>query len=87
MAAVSQKVKRPGKLERYIPGISKKILNERLRKLCEFGLLQRTEYSGLPARVEYDLTPTGVRLAAILDEIRDLSEDHNRNRGQNAAPK
>ena len=33
MAAVSQGVKRPGKLERFIPGISKKILNERLRKL------------------------------------------------------
>lgn len=78
MAAVSQDVKRPGKLERYIPGISKKVLNERLRKLCDFGLLRRTEYSGLPARVEYDLTPTGTRLAAILEDIRDLSEDHHR---------
>jgi len=86
LAAVSQGVKRPGKLERYIPGISKKILNERLRKLCDFRLLERTEFSGLPARVDYDLTPTGVRLVAILEQIRDLSEDHHRNREQGPGP-
>lgn len=76
IAAVSQGVKRPGKLERYIPGISTKVLNERLRKLVAFGLLRRTEFSGLPARVDYDLTAAGAKLAALLQQIRDLNQQH-----------
>lgn len=77
VAAVSQGIKRPGELERYIPGISTKVLNERLRKLGDFGILSRTEYPGLPARVDYDLTETGAKLAAILEQVRQLNLDHS----------
>lgn len=73
VAAVSQGVKRPGELERFIPGISAKVLAERLRKLTAFGMLRRTEYAGLPARVEYDLTPLGMGLAGILAQLRELN--------------
>jgi DNA-binding HxlR family transcriptional regulator len=77
VAAVAQGVKRPGELERYIPGISTKVLNERLRKLLAFGLLQRTEQSRLPARVDYDLTEAGQKLAAILEQVRALNNQHS----------
>lgn len=73
LAAVSQGVKRPGELERYIPGISTKVLSERLRKLTAFGMLSRTEYPGLPARVEYDLTALGTGFSEILAQLRDLN--------------
>lgn len=73
VAAVSQGVRRPGELERYIPGISTKVLGERLRKLTAFGVLHRTEHPGLPARVEYSLTPLGEGLAGILAQVRDLN--------------
>lgn len=73
IAAVSQGVKRPGELERYIPGISTKVLSERLRKLTAFGLLQRTEHSGLPARVDYDLTSMGEKMVGILAQLRELN--------------
>ncbi|RYD19871.1 MAG: transcriptional regulator [Verrucomicrobiaceae bacterium] len=76
VAAVEQDVKRPGELERFIPGISTKVLNERLRKLVEFGVLSRTEHPGLPARVDYDLTDSGRKLAAILEQVRKLNLDH-----------
>ena len=76
VAAVAQGVKRPGELERFIPGISKKVLNERLRKLVDFGVLTRTEHSGLPARVDYDLTEAGTKLAALLEQVRQLNLDH-----------
>lgn len=76
MAAVSQNVKRPGELERFIPGISTKVLNERLRKLVDFGVLIRTEYPGLPARVDYDLTDAGNKLVAILEQVRQMNLDH-----------
>lgn len=76
VAAVSQGVTRPGELERYIPGISTKVLNERLRKLLDFGVLARQQQEGLPARVDYTLTDAGQRLAALLEQVRQLNLDH-----------
>lgn len=76
VAAVAQGVCRPGALERFVPGISTKVLNERLRKLVAFGVLTRFEHPGLPARVEYTLTDSGRKLAALLDQVRQLNLDH-----------
>lgn len=76
VASISRGVTRPGELERYLPGISTKILNERLRKLLAYGVISRTEHPGLPARVEYSLTQSGEKLAAILDQLRDLNAEH-----------
>lgn len=76
VAAVAGGTKRPGELERYIPGISTKVLNERLRKLLEFGVLVRTVHAGLPAHVEYDLTEAGVKLAGLLEQVRLLNLEH-----------
>lgn len=72
MAAIGEGVHRPGELERYIPGISKKVLMERLRKLLDFGMISRKEFPGPVARVEYALTPNGEKLSRIIREIRDL---------------
>lgn len=76
VAAIARGVQRPGELERFIPGISAKVLNERLRKLLDYNLITRTEHAGLPARVDYELTATGEKLAAIIDQLRELNEDH-----------
>jgi DNA-binding HxlR family transcriptional regulator len=76
VAAIGEGVRRPGELERYIPGISKKILNERLRKLRDFGIIDRREFSGTVAHVEYHLTATGEKLRALLEQIRDLNQNH-----------
>ncbi len=76
LAAIARGVTRPGRLERFIPGISTKVLNERFRKLLEFGLITRTEIPGRVMHVEYALTPTGRQLAAIIEQIRDLDEEH-----------
>ena len=77
VAAIASGVRRPGELERHIPGISTKVLNERLRKLLTFGLITRKEFSGLPARVDYHLTPTGKKLAKILTQLHDLNDAHS----------
>ncbi|HAV62708.1 MAG TPA: transcriptional regulator [Verrucomicrobiales bacterium] len=76
VAAIGAGVRRPGELQRHIPGISTKVLNERLRKLLAFGLITREEFSGLPARVDYHLTPTGVKLAKILAQLHELNDEH-----------
>jgi DNA-binding HxlR family transcriptional regulator len=78
LAAIGRGVTRPGQLERFIPGISTKVLNERLRKLLDYRLVVRREFPGRILRVEYALTATGRKLSAIIDQIRDLDESHAR---------
>ncbi len=65
-------VNRPGALEREIEGISKKVLAERLRKLSNYGLLNKKVFPEVPPRTEYSLTGKGRRLVEILGAIRTL---------------
>jgi DNA-binding HxlR family transcriptional regulator len=76
VAAIGRGVARPGQLERFIPGISTKMLNERLRKLLDYGVIRRTEFSGKVLRVEYQLSTTGRKLKGIIEQLRDLDEEH-----------
>ncbi len=76
LAAIARGVTRPGRLERFIPGISTKVLNERLRKLLDYRLITRSEIPGRTLHVEYRLTGTGDKLAAIIEQISDLDEAH-----------
>ncbi len=79
LAAIGRGVVRPGQLERFIPGISTKVLNERLRKLLDYRLIARREFPGKILRVEYGLTTNGRKLSAIIEQIRDLDEAHAQN--------
>ena len=72
LAAIRSGVHRPGELERACAGISAKVLNERLRKMLRFGILERESFGEIPPRVEYRLTPLGKRFVRLLDDIDDL---------------
>jgi len=76
VGALQRGVNRPGKLERYIPGISTKVLTERLRKLLDYGLITREEHVGTVLHVEYSLTPTGKKLAGIIEQLHVLEAEH-----------
>ncbi|MDX2185496.1 MAG: helix-turn-helix domain-containing protein [Opitutaceae bacterium] len=77
VGALQRGITRPGKLERYIPGISTKVLTERLRRLQEYGLVTREDRSeAATLHVEYQLTPNGVRLAAIIEQLHALQAEH-----------
>ena len=76
LAAIGRGVQRPGQLERFIPGISTKVLNERLRKLTDYRLITRAVVPGKVSRTEYSLTTTGSKLLVIIESIRDLDEEH-----------
>jgi DNA-binding HxlR family transcriptional regulator len=78
VGALQRGVNRPGKLERYIPGISTKVLTERLRKLLDYGIVTREEHAGAVQHVEYTLTPTGRKLAGIIEQLHDLEDDHRK---------
>lgn len=72
LKAVADNITRPGKLERHIDGISKKVLSERLRKLTDYGLLQKHTYAEVPPRTEYSLTENGKKLISIIEQVKAL---------------
>lgn len=77
LGLVRQGVRRPGAMEHAIPGLSKKVLNERLRKLVRFGVLEREAYPEVPPRVEYRLTTFGKRFNSVIAHIAALEEERS----------
>jgi len=61
-----------GALKRAIPGISKKMLTERLRDLERAGILQREPRPAARPEMLYSLTGRGRELMAALDSLREL---------------
>lgn len=57
-----------------VPGLSDRLLSERLRELEAEGVVARTVYPELPVRIEYQLTPKGHELQEILVAIDDWAE-------------
>jgi DNA-binding HxlR family transcriptional regulator len=72
LAALRSGVRRPGEIERRLPGVSKKVLNERLRKLVRFKIVSRRVFAEVPPRVEYRLTRFGSRFVTLLDAVERL---------------
>jgi DNA-binding HxlR family transcriptional regulator len=70
LAALVAGARRPGRLRRAVAGISTKVMNERLQKLVGHGVLERRALSLMPPHVEYELTPKGRELAAVVDEVQ-----------------
>ncbi|MEV8095569.1 helix-turn-helix domain-containing protein [Kitasatospora sp. NPDC085879] len=61
-------------LRRAIPGISERMLSDRLTELAEAGLLLREVDEGPPLRVRYRLTESGCALGPALTELRTWAE-------------
>jgi len=70
---------RPSALLRACPGLSAKVMNERLQKMQRFGIVRRTVVGDKPpVEVDYTLTPFGWRFVDLLDEVRRLQHDVDR---------
>jgi DNA-binding HxlR family transcriptional regulator len=54
-----------------IPGITDRMLSDRLQELEAEGIVERTVIPETPIRVEYELTKKGRALASAIDSIRD----------------
>ena len=57
-----------------IPGISDRLLTERLRELEAESIVHRQVFPESPVRVTYELTPSGSELGPALDEIARWAE-------------
>ncbi len=75
LGLVSCGVSRPGAMQRSVAGLSTKVLNERLRKLLRFGLVERRAFPEVPPRVEYRLTPRGRKFEKLLAQVAELERE------------
>jgi len=76
VGSLMHETKRFGELRREIGGISQKMLTQTLRGMERDGLVNRKVYPTVPPKVEYSLTPLGVTLVRVLEEIRIWSEQN-----------
>jgi len=60
-----------------IPGISQRMLSRTLAQLHQDGLITRTAYAEVPPRVEYELSPMGDSLHAIVASLIDWAISHH----------
>lgn len=71
-------IKRNGELKRLIPNISQKMLTQQLRELEDAGIVERIVYPVVPPKVEYKLTPMGLKLMPILLELHDWGKEYSK---------
>ena len=63
-------------IARLIPGVSERMLSERLNELVHAGLVERRVLDGPPVGVEYRLTEVGEALRPALNELGLWAKEH-----------
>jgi DNA-binding HxlR family transcriptional regulator len=71
---LSQRPRRHGELVDLIDGISRKVLTQTLRRLQEYGLIDR--HAEAPRHVEYRLTDLGRTLVEPIEVLTTWARDH-----------
>ena len=70
VSALTEGPLRFGELAKAVPGLSDRLLSQRLRELEEAGVVEREVEEGTPTRVIYSLTEKGADLRPTMSELR-----------------
>jgi len=62
-----------------IPGLSDRLLSERLKELEAEGIVSRDVYAQTPVRIEYHLTEKGQALSTVIEAISDWANTWSAN--------
>ncbi|PAE37869.1 winged helix-turn-helix transcriptional regulator [Bacillus sp. 7884-1] len=66
--------KRFSEIHSFIPDLSKRVLNERMKELEENGIVLRNVIADRPVRTEYSLTKKGTELGRSLKSLEEWAE-------------
>ncbi len=66
--------KRFGEIHSFIPDLSKRMLNERIKELEDYGIILRNVITDRPVRTEYSLTKKGTELGRSLQAVEAWAE-------------
>lgn len=72
--ALSKEPRRHGELVSLIGGVSRKVLTQTLRRLRDYGLVER--HSETPRHIEYRLTDLGQTLIDPIEGLTTWARDH-----------
>jgi DNA-binding HxlR family transcriptional regulator len=70
VCALSERPMRYAELGKAVPGLSDRLLSQRLRELEDEGLVERQVEAATPVRVTYSLTVAGRDLDPALSELK-----------------
>jgi DNA-binding HxlR family transcriptional regulator len=74
--ALRPQARRFGELRRAVEGISEKMLIQHLKEMEADGIVARRDFSEVPPRVEYALTPFGHSLSDALNPLSEWGTQH-----------
>ncbi|MGI3746011.1 MAG: winged helix-turn-helix transcriptional regulator [Janthinobacterium lividum] len=74
--SLSGRPMRFGELRRHVGGVTQKMLTQTLRLLERDGLVLRVVYPSAPPSVEYSLTPLGVSITEITEQMCRWAQDN-----------
>ncbi len=72
--------KRFGELTRLLKGVTARTLTKQLRELEGSGIIHRRVHQQIPPKVEYSLTPLGLKLKPILFAMHDWADEVEKHR-------
>jgi DNA-binding HxlR family transcriptional regulator len=78
VCALTEGPLRFGELARAVPGLSDRLLSQRLRELEDEGLVEREVEAATPVRVTYSLTEKGAELRPAIGELKQWAKRWNR---------
>ena len=64
-----------GEIRSTVPGLSDRLLSERLKELEAEGIVERQVLPETPVRIEYRLTPKGEALASVVTAMSAWAEE------------
>jgi DNA-binding HxlR family transcriptional regulator len=70
VSALTEGPMRFGELAKAVPGLSDRLLSQRLRELEDAGVVERAVEPGTPVRVSYSLSEKGADLRPAISELR-----------------
>lgn len=71
-----QRPARFGEIVKAVPGLTDRMLAERLQELAEAGLVRRVVLEGPPVGVRYELTERGQDLRGVFSELQAWADRH-----------
>lgn len=75
---IQRGIRRPGAMERTVEGLTAKVLNDCLRVLVSYDVLEKRSYPEVPPRVEYYFTPFGRKFVETFKFLDALEKQLNK---------
>lgn len=76
MHALQQETKRFNEINKEVKGITEKVLTDTLRNLERDGIVKRVIHPVIPPKVEYKLTPLGLKLLNVTETMAQWADNH-----------